>query len=240
VSDLSIDVPLDALLDALLDEWAPRIGRPTCGPGCSNCCERMTVLITAPEALALARTTRDRWSGRVARLTVRTEDSPDEARNALLEQGSCVFLESDGNCGVYEQRPDACRACHVWHEPWYCGRPDWEMCTPAELNQLRIENAYRRMLAEFDAGRRPFWGYLLPAVALIAEHGDAYAAGEDLRERTPDAWLATELIEFPDRERLLREQQEHQSAFAEESNPMGSPRAADAPGRDYLRPFRED
>ena len=235
VDDLSIDVPLGALLD----EWTPRIGRPTCGPGCSNCCERMTVLVTAPEALALTVASEDRWSEPAERLTIQVDASPEEARNALLEQGPCVFLDS-GNCGVYAHRPDACRACNVWHEAWYCGRPDWEMCTPAELNQLRIENAYRRMLRETEAGRRPFWGYLLPATALAFQHGDAYSTGADLTGLTPEAWLRSELIEFPTKERLLDEMADHARTFQLEANPMGSPRGSDATHRQYLAPFRED
>lgn len=235
VDDLSIDVPLAALLD----EWTPRIGRPTCGPGCSNCCERMTVLITAPEAIAIASESTDVWSGRIEGLEVSEDATPEEARNALLDQGPCVFLDS-GNCGVYQDRPDACSACNVWHEAWYCGRPDWEMCTPAELNQLRIESAYRRMLREIEGGRRPFWGYLLPATALAFEHGGAYGTGADLRGFTPEAWLRSELIEFPTKERLLDEMADHARTFRLEANPMGSPRGSDAPNRQYLAPFRED
>jgi len=199
----------------------------------------MTVLITAPEAIKLVGASADRWSVRIEALTLPKDAAPDDAKNALLEQGPCAFLH-DGKCGVYDHRPDACRACHVWHDSWYCGRSEWDMCTPAELNQLRIENAYKRMLAELDAGRRPFWGYLLPAVALAAKHRTAYCGGADLVHATPEDWLRTELIEFPSRDRLSSELAEHEATFAEEPSPMGSPRASEAADRTYLAPFPDD
>jgi hypothetical protein len=165
--------------------------------------------------------------------------SPDEALNALLDLGPCVFLENR-RCGVYGARPDGCRAALVWHEAWYCGRPEYDQCVPAELNEIRVAEAFRLMLAEIDAGRRPYWGQILPAVWLMLERESAYLAGDDLSSRIDREWMASELIEFPTREEILREQARHEVLFREEPYPLGSPRAAECTRREDLRAFRVD
>lgn len=200
----------------------------------------MTVLTTAPEALALARNAADwvpAWRDRIRELEdwIDAADAPEEARDALLDQGPCVFL-ADQRCGVYEHRPDSCRACLVWHEPWYCGRTDWDMTTPAELNALRIERMYGRMLAEVDAGRKPFWGYLLPAVWAADRFGEAYLDGEDVRPLLDPRWTETELIEFPSRKRLTGELKQHRRTARKGARPWGQPRGADVASRTELRP----
>ena len=124
----------DIALQALLDDWAPRLGRPTCGPGCDRCCRRMTVLMTSAEALDLlahptAAPRLQMLRARAAALP--SEADPKRALDALLDQGPCVFLDQ-GRCGVHAARPDGCRAAYVWHEPWFCGRPDYDQCVPAE------------------------------------------------------------------------------------------------------------
>ncbi len=229
----------DVALDNLLTAWEPRLGRPSCGPGCDRCCRRMTVLMTSAEGLDLVRhpaaaERRDAIRTRVASLPL--EADPNKAVNALLDQGSCVFLDNH-RCSVHAARPDGCRAAYVWHEAWYCGRDDYDQCVPAELNGLRVARVYERMLGEMERDRKPFWGFILPVAHLLGEHAEAYRQGEDLASKTPAAWLAAELIEFPSRERLLEEQAEHQRIFAEEPAPLGSPRAADAESRSHLAAF---
>jgi len=199
----------------------------------------MTVLMTSAEGMELIRhpaavERRETIRSRAASLPLETD--PDQAVNALLDQGSCVFLENH-RCSVHESRPDGCRAAYVWHEAWYCGREDYDQCVPAELNALRVGRVYERMLAEIEQGRKPFWGFILPVADLLGEHGEAYRQGQDLASRTPPVWLAAELIEFPSRERLLEEQAAHEKIFAEETAPLGSPRAADADSRAHLAAF---
>jgi hypothetical protein len=93
------------------------------------------------------------------------------------------------------------------------------------------------MLAEIEAGRKPFWGFILPVVALLAEHGAEYESGSDVAALAPAHWLESELVEFPSRQRLLDEQAEHSRIFAEETAPLGSPRAADATSPSHLAAF---
>ena len=237
-----MNLSFDIALEALTAQWTPRVGEPTCGPGCSRCCERMTVLISSAEALAVVEGASDwapQWRSRMKDLKkwVERDDAPEEARDALLDQGPCVFL-AGGKCGIYPVRPDSCRACLVWHEPWYCGRTDWQMTTPAELNQLRIESVYARMLAELDQGRTPFWGYLQPAVWAADRYRAEYRAGEDLRDHIPRRWLQTELIEFPTRKRILEELEDHRTEF-QRKRPFDQPKGKDIRTREDLAPVRE-
>jgi hypothetical protein len=166
--------------------------------------------------------------------------SAASARNSLIELGPCVFLDQAKCCGIYEARPDACRVCHVWHAADYCGREDYDMCTPAELNALRVDRIHEVMLAEFAAGRRPFWGQLLPMTAVLGEHRERYVQGEDLSALVDPVWLATELIEFPTPSVLESERARLAQQFATEENPLGHPRAAEAPDRRYLDAFPLD
>jgi Fe-S-cluster containining protein len=208
----------------------------------------MSVIMTSAEALRLTEglrgrsdfsQLRSRIAAKVARLHPALPASPDGALNALLDLGPCVFLENR-RCGVYEDRPDGCRAALVWHEAWYCGRPEYDQCVPAELNQVRVAEAFRLMLAELDAGRRPYWGQILPAVWLMLERESGYRAGEDLSLGLDPAWTKAELIEFPAREEIVRERAEHEAIFRDEPYPLGSPRAAECERREDLRAFRID
>jgi len=169
-----------------------------------------------------------------------TPASPDAAKNKLLDLGACVFLSEHGECGVYEARPDACRACYVWHDASFCGREDYDMCAPAELNAVRVDKAYERMLAEYGAGRKPFWGFLLPVVWLSERRREDYLRGADLSRELDVRWIETELIEFPSRQQLERERAENARVFAEEENPMGFPRASRAKNRKFLDAFGLD
>jgi len=224
---------IDVEIGRLLGAWEPAIGRPTCGPGCSACCERMTVIVSSQEARALVRDApgfTDAVESAVALL------SPVASLNELLDLGPCVYL-AGGECQVYASRPDACRACYVWHDSLHCGRQDFDMCTPAELNQLRLQHMGKRMLEEFARGRRPFRGYLLPAVWLMSRRLDDYLAGADLRATVAQRWSQTDLLEFPTEEALRREAAELEAVFRDEYNPMGFPRAARARDRRLLAAF---
>lgn len=238
----------DIRIEELVRGWAPVLGRPTCGPGCDRCCRRMSVLMTSTEALRLSDALRRRSdaaalrgliAGKCAQLRRALPAAPNEALNALLDLGPCVFLESK-KCSVYEARPDGCRAALVWHEAWYCGRPEYDQCVPAELNQARVERVYTRMLEELDAGRKPYWGQILPAVWLMLERGGDYLSGADLAAGLDPAWIRSELLEFPGRDRILREQAEHGAAFRDETYPLGSPRGSECRSREDLRAFRVD
>ncbi len=249
----NVAADFDVAIENLLGEWEPRIGRPTCGPGCAHCCERMTVTVSSAEALGIVELTESRRPGLLDAIsgslaTLAPPRSPDAAIDALLDLGSCAFLDAERRCTVYEERPDACRACYVWHPAEQCGRREFDMCTPAELNALRVDVIHSRMLAELDAGRRPFWGQIAPMVDVLARHRRAYRDGMDLHDAVDPAWLESELIEFPQpggsaadiRGFLEAERATLRRIFEEESSPMGYPRGAEAPDRDYLAAFPLD
>jgi len=114
------------------------------------------------------------------------------------------------------------------------------MCTPAELNALRVDRIHELMLGEWNAGRRPFWGQQLPMTTVLDEHRDLYTHGEDISALIDPAWLTTELIEFPSLAELESERARLAQQFATEENPMGYPRAANAPNRAFLAAFPQD
>jgi len=102
-----------------------------CGKGCAHCC-CLWVGITRDEAELLAE--------RVRAGTAR----PDPARLALQRQwespldfvgrpraeAACVFLDGDGACTVYEDRPSICRSVLVASEPDLCrGETDARITT---------------------------------------------------------------------------------------------------------------
>ncbi len=119
------------------------------------------------------------------------------------------------------------------------------MCTPAELNALRVDRIHAVMLEELGRGRRPFWGQLLPMVAVMGEHSERYLAGEDLSGMVEPSWVNEDLIEFPGESGRIREHLEEERArlaavFADEDNPMGFPRAAEARDHGFLDAFPLD
>lgn len=236
----------DVALESLLYEWEPKIGPPTCGPGCSGCCERSTIFLSSAEALRIHNFVENtplhsQWRVRAASLRDLVFEDAASAHNSLIDLGSCVFLDDTRRCGVYDVRPDACRACHVWHPAEFCSREDYDMCTPSELNALRVDRIHELMIEEFKQGRFPFWGQLLPMIAVFDEHKERYLNGEDIRSRIEPLWLETELIEFPDDRAFLEADRARlKQLFAEEENPMGYPRVAASPDRSFLAAFPLD
>ncbi len=224
---------IDVEISRLLKEWEPRIGAPTCGPGCSRCCERMTVVVSSAEALRLVDGAPE-FAAKVDRAVMRLPAGA--GLNDLLDMGPCIFLGA-GKCQVYESRPDACRACNVWHDSRYCGREYFDMCTPAELNSLRLRHLHERMIGEFAAGRLPFRGYLLPAVWLMQERRKQYLAGDDLSVGLDQRWIDGDLLEFPTLDELTTEKADLDAIFAIEENPMGFPRASRVKDRAMLEAF---
>lgn len=237
---------IDVAIERLLDEWRPRIGEPTCRAGCSNCCERTTILISSAEALEIVDHGGEALERARPRILERVEDlqraaprTPQAAIDHIVDQGPCAFLENQ-RCSIYDVRPDACRACLVWHHEWYCGRPDYDMTTPVELMELRVRKIHQRMLAEFRAGRRPFLGQLAPVVGFMGRWRDAYAAGEDLSGEAHPAWDELELLSFPTREELRRDWIALEAAFRREPHPLAMPRGTEARSREDLAPFKID
>lgn len=106
---------VDDLVEAVAKRLPPQ--RPcACEPGCAYCCH-LKVLVTAPEALALAahlRATLDDAAlasvrARVAASDARTHGLDTDARTAQREP--CPLLEG-GRCVGYAARPAACRGAN--------------------------------------------------------------------------------------------------------------------------------
>ena len=225
---------IDVQIEELLGKWEPQIGSPTCGPGCSACCERMTVIVSSDEALQIVDEAPEFAEGvdaLVERLPV------NSTLDDVLDLGPCVFLSDQGHCQIYDSRPDACRACYVWHEARFCGREDFDMCTPAELNSLRLRHLHERMTEEFTRGRQAFRGFLLPAVWMMRRYRKEYLQGDDISRNANPDWLRAEIVEFPTIDQLHSEKSELDAVFRKEENPMGFPRASRAKDRSLLAAF---
>ena len=235
---------IDVAIGRLLDDWRPRIGDPTCRAGCANCCKRTTILISSAEALEIidkggeaVERARPRIIERVNGIMAAPLSSPQDGIDALIDQGPCAFLE-DNRCSIYDVRPDACRACLVWHHEWYCGHLEYDMVTPVELMELRIREIHHKMLAEFDAGRWPFMGQLAPTVGFMGRYRDGYVAGESLTGEATDQWHDLELLMFPSRETLEEDLAGLEASFREQPHPLAMPSGAEARRRDDLAPFK--
>ena len=247
----------DAALAGLLVDWRGKLGPPTCHAGCSRCCRTTSVMVSAPELLRLqdglaefpaaqVAAWRAAWQARFQSLREQLFPgiSEPEALSALLSGGACVFLLDD-RCGIYPCRPDTCRSVYVWHEAEKCGRPDFDMCTPAELLALRTRQMYALLDAEIERDRIPFWGHLLVMLGVMAAHRQEYEDGIDLSRVIDPVWAACGLLRFfePGETPALiastieQERMEYEELFRIQAWPLGQPRASEAGSRDELQAF---
>jgi Fe-S-cluster containining protein len=99
--------------EALLRRTPPA-GQPACRAGCAFCCA-LPVSVQPPEALYLALQLRARLhADALAALVARLRHRVEARRGWTIEQRRthqcrCVFLTADGHCGMYDERPLACR-----------------------------------------------------------------------------------------------------------------------------------
>ena len=85
-----------------------------CGPGCSSCCV-VNVSTLLPEGIAIAgcveqldKSQRTKVVARLEALWLEVRGLDDEDR--IFLQRSCAFLDEQGCCGIYPQRPLLCRS----------------------------------------------------------------------------------------------------------------------------------
>jgi Fe-S-cluster containining protein len=97
---------------------SPALEQYQCGRGCSWCCHQQ-VLISAPEAIAIADALREayppEWIATLRRVLAQRVALIAELATprAYLEAAvPCAFLAPDGGCAVYERRPIVCRGYH--------------------------------------------------------------------------------------------------------------------------------
>lgn len=116
---------LDEAIQAFLTQRPDLASAIRCGKGCSHCC-RVFVGITQDEAQLLAEAVRaGRASFDAARMEIQRHwTSGRDFATHPREEAACVFLQDDGSCGVYADRPAACRALLVASDPELCREAD--------------------------------------------------------------------------------------------------------------------
>lgn len=118
-------IALQTLVDFYVKGYLENGLEASCKKGCAHCCH-LEVSISHDEAELLAGLVN---SGRVnidiGRLRKQSEiptlmDGTSAWRELPSEVRRCVFLRDDSLCGIYEQRPAACRKYFVRTPPEYC------------------------------------------------------------------------------------------------------------------------
>jgi hypothetical protein len=117
----------DEEVRAWLDGYTRSGGRVFCDKGCRECCN-LAVNCTFTEALCIAETLSEvhvarvrEHAGLLRRHIHEAEDLKDYLRMHRQKIGFCPFLEEDGSCGVYEERPFSCRSLLATQESLWCG-----------------------------------------------------------------------------------------------------------------------
>jgi len=92
-----------------------------CKIGCTDCCHTQ-VSITNEEADLLISKIQEGIEIDEARLKIQMEAKNDSAAyfKMKFEDRKCLFLDDDGKCKVYEDRPAVCRTNAVLGEPSQC------------------------------------------------------------------------------------------------------------------------
>lgn len=87
-----------------------------CRAGCAGCCH-LAVHATFPEAAAIARQLSPHQTGqlssyidRLKQALATTSDLRNYLKNHRISVGPCPFLDGDGCCSIYPDRPLSCRA----------------------------------------------------------------------------------------------------------------------------------
>lgn len=99
----------------LVEQFSP------CKLGCTGCCHTQ-VSVTEDEAELLVKCVEDGVSIDLDRLQIQmlAKDDADAFYNLPYEQRRCVFLDDNGACKVYEDRPSVCRTNAVLGEADQC------------------------------------------------------------------------------------------------------------------------
>lgn len=106
------------LADAMMEVRKPFVA---CKRGCADCC-RMNVTISTEEATRIAAA-----SGRVAKKLFRSVRHDIDTFAGV----PCPFLDGDGVCSIYLDRPLACRNHASFDE-------DAKLCTPTLMNNAEM------------------------------------------------------------------------------------------------------
>ena len=120
----------------------------SCGKGCSYCCHTQ-VSITKDEAELLASHAVKLGDIDIQSLYIQAQAQNSDNDWYLFdhEQRSCVFLDDENLCRVYEDRPSVCRTNYSFSEPSQCSTEDGKS-KPMKI--LRTEKADMAVISAFE------------------------------------------------------------------------------------------
>lgn len=108
-----------------------------CKRSCSACCHTQ-VAITEDEAKLLAKLVKEGNPIDWSRMFIQAEvgESTEKYYKLTYDQRKCIFLNSSGDCSIYEDRPSVCRTNYVVSDPKDCEvRND-------QCNSVQLLNTY--------------------------------------------------------------------------------------------------
>jgi Fe-S-cluster containining protein len=151
----------------------------SCGRGCSRCCHHFVTSTHALEVLSVYENIRHRddIEALIAQCHQRVEDydawrefcgvtyperSPSERDDLALEhyydeRNPCPFLEGDGACGVYPDRPMTCRMYLASSPPEFC-EADHITDDEADIFTIPADESIAARLERLDRSV-DFWGH---------------------------------------------------------------------------------
>jgi Fe-S-cluster containining protein len=125
----------------------------TCKKGCSFCCHTQ-VSVTEDEATLLADLV-VRGETHIDFQKLHTQMSAgNSAKNWFSlrhESRGCVFLDEEGACSIYQDRPSVCRTNHVVSDASYCDTSD------GKEKPIRLLNTFKSdmvVYAAFEASKK--------------------------------------------------------------------------------------
>jgi Fe-S-cluster containining protein len=122
----TLEGSLDAEIAVEAGSYTAAGGRIHCVKGCSGCCT-LVVNCSFTEALRVAAALPPEAGPALRGFAERLAEIAEEARDlkgylGLYRQrmGGCPFLDGEGSCSVYTERPISCRALLSTREPHWC------------------------------------------------------------------------------------------------------------------------
>jgi len=163
------------------------------------------------------------------------------AMNIIGKLGACALLR-DEQCSVYEARPYACRAVHVWHDSSECIH-SVERGIPGELIIRRNSVFWDTLEKEALSDRLPFYGQLTVGIFYLLKYRELYLSGSEFSTIIDPLWWQTGIINFPyenrnstpqDAVRTIRNMKRQDEMEYAKERPYGLFRATGVASREVL------
>lgn len=123
----------------------------TCRRGCSACCHTQ-VSCTIEEASLLAKKVQEKGLEINMTYLEKQAMTPAERWYGLTyDERKCVFVNSAGECSLYEDRPSVCRSNYVISNPIQCDTSDG---VERPLRMLKTERADMAIVGQFRASKK--------------------------------------------------------------------------------------